>query len=220
MKHVRKLITPQSLISIIATVIFGITLRVLYFKTFGLIVSLDQIDLTNLSFLTIVAAFKQLIFFIFKDYFFQALPMGSSSNILHEKFNILFMEDKSVQSDTEQKDYSDIKSPLERIDHIDLKFRTMRDSLYILQDLKLFADIRIIELPDGQLAMDFPRNMPTKDITKIRNRVLELDLSINQQAETLKNIMEKDKELGGQHSKCIASHNNLVSRIRAEVYDK
>lgn len=85
----KKLFNFRFLISIICTVFFGIFLRLFFSQILDLSVCIDKLDLTNLSFFTIIALFKATINITLDEFLPHSITMGSDKN------TAMFMENKS-----------------------------------------------------------------------------------------------------------------------------
>lgn len=92
----KKILNKKFILSIILTVSFATLLKFFYLHVLHLGLSLDSLDISNLSFCTIVAFFKSVLYIILDELFPHTMPINSDVNNFNTKDKTaVFMEGKN-----------------------------------------------------------------------------------------------------------------------------
>ena len=208
MKNIKqKLFSKKFLIYIASMVFFGVLLRLFYSQVLDLKLSIDRLDMANLSFLTILALFKGTLRIMLDEYMPYRIPMGS-----HKDTTVLSMDNKSdnnpskpgVGGSSKQSSSSGSSSRTsiggiiaeENLsDNMHGTLKGMLTTLHELQTIKRTKKVCFILGKEDNLLIDVPTSMADSEASEIANKVSDLDATYSAHADRYKKLMELDKRL-------------------------
>lgn len=204
----------------VVTALFAISLRIIYLTLLQLNLSLDQLDLTNLSFFFLVALFRSVLYIVLEELWPHYLHLDNSNN---KHSTVFLMEDKNSKSSAASTGPSKTKpNAVELLNLSKEASNSLSKMFYILRDLeglKSSKNINIFETKDGSLDIDVPRSMSDKEAQDISNEVSSLDAKYNENLDHYKKLLKDEKEYNDNLlSKSYSKLYKEVLAKRAEVY--
>jgi len=167
------------IVLVIITGVFACILKQIYLEILQLSLSLDKLDLSSLSFYTIVIFFRFVLSIILEESFSCDLQDGGNS---FKSNNTLLMEDKSsgkanssAASSESVKSSKNYDAMLNMSDNLKSTLKEMLESAHELNRIKIANNITYLVDKSGGLQMDVPSSLSDEDARIISDKVSDLD---------------------------------------------
>ena len=184
-------------------------------EVLGLGLSLDKLDIANLSFCTIVTLFRGLLA-NFLDELLLYYSDGNNNYVKTKQSTALLMEGSSSEHSSSITD--------QHLAKIKKASNTLSEAFYTLRELeklKSSANIRVIETKLGGLDIEVAGDMSQEKAEEITDKVFSLEAKYNSNIESYKELIKESKKSGfptlGEHYKKLYQE---VLNERAKVYEK
>lgn len=194
-KLYNRIFNLKFILIVIATGFFACILKLFFLEILQLPLSLDKLDLNNLSFYTIIILFKSVLSIILEEYLSYGLHDGVNG---FKTSNTLSMEEKgsvNKNSGTGSSESVNTSAMENMSENFHSTLKDMLQYAHGLNIIKVKNNISYLVDNSGGLQMDVPLSMSDKDVEVLSSKVSDLDSKYIASSDRYNRLLELDKRL-------------------------